>query len=118
MKTDNKILEMSFDFSLQIIELYKILLEKREFVLSKQLLKSGTSIGANVEEATAAQSKNDFISKMAIASKEARETRYWLRLLDQSKLVPLDYSPYLSAIEHIINIITKIVKTASSGGGS
>lgn len=118
MKTDNKILEMSFDFSLQIIELYKILLEKREFVLSKQLLKSGTSIGANVEEATAAQSKNDFISKMAIASKEARETRYWLRLLDQSKLVPLDYSPYLNAIEHIINIITKIVKTASNGGGS
>lgn len=118
MKTDNKILEMSFDFSLQIIELYKILLEKREFVLSKQLLKSGTSIGANVEEATAAQSKNDFISKMAIASKEARETRYWLRLLDQSKLVPLDYSPHLNAIEHIINIITKIVKTASNGGVS
>ncbi len=118
MKTENKILEMSFDFSLQIIELYKILVERKEYVLSKQLLKSGTSIGANVEEATAAQSKRDFISKMAIASKEARETRYWLRLLDKSKLVELDYSPYLNSIEHIINIITKIVKTSSEGNGS
>ncbi len=118
MKTENKILEMSFDFSLQIIELYKILLEKREYVLSRQLLKSGTSIGANVEEATAAQSKKDFISKMSIASKEARETRYWLRLLDKSKLVEYDYSPYLISIEHIINIITKIVKTSSEGNAS
>ena len=118
MKTENKILEMSFDFSLQIIELYKILLDKREYILSRQLLKSGTSIGANVEEATAAQSKRDFISKMSIASKEARETRYWLRLLDKSKLVELDYSPYLDSIGHIINIITKIVKTSSEGNGS
>lgn len=106
---------MSFDFSLQIIELYKILVEKKEFVLSRQLLKSGTSIGANIEEATAAQSKKDFISKMSIASKEARETRYWLRLLDKSKLVELDYTPYLDAIGHIVNIITKIVKTSSEG---
>lgn len=118
MKTENKILEMSFDFSLQIIELYKILLDKREYILSRQLLKSGTSIGANVEEATAAQSKRDFISKMSIASREARETRYWLRLLDKSKLVELDYSPYLHSIGHIINIITKIVKTSSEGNGS
>lgn len=79
VKTDNKILELSFSFSLQIIELYKKLQEKKEFVISKQVLRSGTSIGANVEEAIAAQSRKDFISKMAIASKEARETRYWLR---------------------------------------
>jgi len=96
MKTDNIIQEMTFDFSLQLISLYKILVEKKEFVLSRQLLRSGTSIGANVEEATAAQSKRDFISKMAIASKEARETRYWLRLLEQSKLVDIEYSDYLS----------------------
>ena len=112
MKTENKIQEMTFDFSLQLISLYKILVEKKEFVLSKQLLRCGTSIGANVEEATAAQSKRDFISKMAIASKEARETRYWLRLLEKSKLVEIDYSDYLTRTEHIINILTKIVKTS------
>ncbi|MFN8297045.1 MAG: four helix bundle protein [Chitinophagales bacterium] len=112
MKTENKILELSFDFSIEIIGLYKILLENKDFVISKQLLKSATSIGANVEEANAAQTKKDFISKMSIASKEARETRYWLKLLDKSQFVQLDYSTYLTSIEHIINILTKIVKTS------
>lgn len=95
MKADNKILDLSFSFSLQIIGLYKILIQKSEYVLSKQLLRSATSIGANVEEAIAGQTRKDFITKMSIASKEARETRYWLRLLDKSKLIELDYSPYL-----------------------
>ena len=112
MKTENKIVQMTFDFSLQIISLYKLLIEKKEFVLSKQLLRSATSIGANVEEATAAQSRKDFISKMAIASKEARESRYWLNLLERSKLVDIDYSSCLVTVEHIINVITKIVKTS------
>ena len=112
MKTDNKILEMSFDFSLSIIGLYKKLAESKEYVLSKQLLRSATSIGANIEEAIAGQSKRDFTSKMSIASKEARETRYWLRLLDKSKLIDLDYSSFLNSVEHIINILTKIVKTS------
>jgi four helix bundle protein len=112
MKTDNIILEKSFDFSLLIIDLYKILITQKEYVLSKQLLRSGTSIGANVEEAMAGQTRKDFIAKMSIASKEARETRYWLRLLDKSKLVELDYSSYLISVEHIINILTKIVKTS------
>ena len=111
MKSENIILERSFDFSLKIIELYKILLQHKEYVLSKQHLRSGTGIGANVEEAIAAQSRNDFISKMSIASKESRETRYWLRLLSKSNLVDVDYSIYLNAIEQIINILTKIVKT-------
>jgi four helix bundle protein len=111
MKSENKIADLSFDFAISVIDLYKELVEKKEFVLSKQLLRSGTSIGANVEEAIAAQSRKDFISKMSIASKEARETRYWLRLLNKSKLVGLDYQPYLESIEHIINILTKIVKT-------
>lgn len=111
MKTENPILEMSFNFSLQIIELYKLLIQHKEYVLSKQILRCGTSIGANVEEAIAAQSRKDFISKMSIASKESRETRYWLRLLDKSKLVDIDYSSYLNSIEHLINILTKIVKT-------
>lgn len=111
MKKDNTIQQMSFDFSIQIINLYKRLVEKKEFVLSRQLLRSATSIGANVEEGIAAQSRKDFASKMSIASKEARETRYWLRLLEKSKLVDLDYSWYLNTIEHIINILTKIIKT-------
>lgn len=112
MKSENKILDLSFDFAIQIIGLYKILVEQKEFVISKQLLRSATSIGANVEEANAAQTKKDFISKMSIASKEARETKYWLRLLQKSQLVKTDYVPYLNSIEHIINILTKIVKTS------
>lgn len=112
MKTENKILSLTFNFSIEIIGLYKNLIDQKEFVISKQLLRSATSIGANVEEANAAQTKKDFIGKMAIASKEARETKYWLRLLEKSKLVPLDYSTYLLSIEHIINVITKIVKTS------
>lgn len=112
MKTENIILDKSFDFSLMIIDLYKILVSQKEFVLSKQLLRCATSVGANVEEASAAQTKKDFILKMSIASKEARETRYWLKLLDRSKIVELDYSNYLVGIEHIINILTKIVKTS------
>jgi len=75
MKTENKILELTFEFYLKVIELYKILAKNNEYVLSKQLLRSGTSIGANVEEANAAQTKKDFITKMSIASKEARENQ-------------------------------------------
>ena len=111
MKSENIILEMSFNFSLQIIDLYKILIQNKEYILSRQVLRSGTSIGANIEEAIAAQSRKDFISKMSIASKEARETRYWLRLLDKSKLVDVEYKVYLNSIEQVINILTKIVKT-------
>lgn len=111
MKPEKTIAELSFDFSLKIISLYKILVEKKEFVLSKQLLRSATSIGANIEEASASQTRKEFIAKMSIASKEARETRYWLRLLDKSQLVPLNYTEYLREIEVIIRILTKIVKT-------
>ncbi|MBK8518808.1 MAG: four helix bundle protein [Saprospiraceae bacterium] len=112
MKTENKILEMTFDFSIKIIDLYKVLLVQKEFVISKQLLRCATSIGANTEEASAAQTKKDFIAKMSIASREARETKYWLRLRDKSQIVKRDYSNYLASIEHIINAITKIAKTS------
>ena len=106
--------ELSFQFSLNIIELYKQLRSKKEYIISKQLLRSGTSIGANVVEAGACQSKKDFLSKMSIASKEARETKYWLQLLEKSHLVELNLIEYLSTIDDIINILTKIVKTTSS----
>ena len=102
----------SFEFALKIIELYKKLLEQNEYVLSKQLLRSGTSIGANVTEATAAQSKKDFITKMSIASKEARETKYWLTLLSKSKLVNVNFNDYLLEIDELIKILTSIVKTS------
>jgi len=109
----NIILEKSFQFSLMIIETYKKLKNSNEYVLSKQLLRSGTSIGANVNEAGAAQTKKDFISKMSIASKEARETRYWLELLlEKSGLVQMDYDDVLKEIDEIIKILTKIVKTS------
>ncbi len=110
MKTENRILDLSFSFSLSVIELYKLLVSHKEFVISKQLLRSATSIGANVEEANAAQSRKELIAKMSIASKEAREKRYWLKLLEKSRLVELDYAACLISIEQIINILTKIVK--------
>lgn len=112
MKEDNLIIDKSFNFALEIIDLYKTLRNSNEFVISKQLLRCATSIGANVEEANAAQSKKDFIAKMSIASKESRETRYWLKLLNKSQLVELDFSSYLNHIDEIIRILTSIVKTA------
>ena len=115
MKSNNTVLQKSYAFAISVVKIYQFLSEdKREFVLSKQLLRSGTSIGANVEEATAAQTKKDFATKMSIASKEARETRYWLRLLNKSKLVDYDYKNYLNKIDELIRIITAIVKTAQS----
>lgn len=104
----------SFQFALNVISLYKRLQAKKEFVLAKQLLRSGTSIGANVEEATAAQSRQDFLSKMLIASKEARETKYWLRLLRESDLVTVDLKSEISQIDEIIRILTAIVKTTKT----
>ncbi len=108
-----KIDERTFKFALLIIELYKHLNSKQEYVLSKQLLRSGTSIGANVEEAQAAQSRKDFISKMSIASKEARESKYWIRLLERSNyLSDFDKKEVLiNEVNSIVNIITKIVKS-------
>ena len=108
-----KIDERTFKFALLIIELYKHLNSKHEYVLSKQLLRSGTSIGANVEEAQAAQSRKDFISKMSIASKEARESKYWIRLLERSNyLSDFDKKEVLiNEVNSIVNIITKIVKS-------
>ena len=107
-------MELSFEFSLKILGLYKQLIEEREFILSKQLLRSSTSIGANVFEASAAVSRKDFANKMAIASKEARETYYWLKLLEEGSLVSLTLENYLSDIKNIINILTAIVKTTKN----
>ena len=109
---ENIIATKTFDFALSIVTLFISLKKENEFIISKQILRSATSIGANVEEAIAAQSRKDFVHKMAIASKEARETKYWLRLLDKSDLTTISMTNYLIEIEHIINIITKIIKTS------
>jgi four helix bundle protein len=102
----------SFQFSLNILQLYKHLIKKKEFVISRQILRCSTSIGANIEEASAASSRKDFIAKMMIASREAREAKYWLRLLQEDDFLP-DYNlkDLIDEIDQIINILTKIVKT-------
>lgn len=103
---ENLIQQKSYSFALRIIKLYSYLTEnKKEYVLSKQILRSGTSIGANVEEALGAQSKSDFIAKLSIAYKEARETSYWIRLLKE-------FNSIMADIEELLRIITKIQKTS------
>lgn len=107
--------EKSYEFALAIIRLYKNLFKQNEFILSKQVLKAGTSIGANVEEALAGQSRADFLAKMSIASKEERETSYWLRLLRDSEIISKnEIDPLLTEAEVIANILTAIVKTTQN----
>jgi len=113
MGKENIIQNKSFEFSLRIIALYKKLIIEKEFVLSKQLLRSGTSIGANIEEAIAGQSRKDFVYKLGISAKEARETRYWLRLLKESDLTKQHVDTYLHEIDEIIKILTSIIKTTN-----
>lgn len=104
--------EKSFKFSLAIIELYKQLSKVDNNPILQQLLRSATSIGANVNEGSAGQTKKDFITKMTIASKEARESSYWLRLLKESKWYNIDLTDKISDCNDIIKILTKIVKTS------
>ena len=111
-------LEKSFDFAIRIDNLYKHLCnDKNEYVLSKQLLRSGTSIGANTNEAQAARSKNDFIAKMAIASKEARESKYWIELLIKTNYLEAHSKhtkSLLNEIEEIVKLLTSIVKSSQN----
>ncbi len=108
----NIIVDKTFRFAQSIITVYLDLREKGHFKLAEQLVKSGTSIGANVEEAQAAHSKLDFIAKLTISNKEARETRYWLKLLDRKEFLSDHPSfPILkSEIEEIILLLNSIIK--------
>jgi len=108
--------EKSYLFAVGLIRVIRQLQETdREYVLSKQCLRAGTSIGANVEEAGAGQSRKDFIAKMAIASKEARETHYWLRLLrDSEYLDAMMAEKLLNDCDELIRLLTAIVKTSQS----
>ena len=109
----NIVKDKSFEFALVIVKCYKFLKEDRkEFILSKQLLRSGTSIGANVREAEHAQSKADFIHKMSISLKEANETEYWIDLLYKSDYLDKKQHEQLSnSIIELIKLLTSIVKT-------
>lgn len=109
----NILQEKSYSFALRIIKLYRFLTEeKQEFVLSKQILRSGTSVWANVEESIGGVSERDFSQKLWIAYKEARETRYWLRLLvDSGYLTPVQWSDLMDSVEEICRIIGKTQTT-------
>ena len=113
---ENICVEKSFEFAVRIVNLSKYLTSrKKEYVLSKQLLRAGTSIGANISEAQRGQSKADFTAKMAIALKEAYETEYWLRLLYRTKyLQEKEYNSIHSDICELISILISICKTAST----
>lgn len=119
--TQHSIVDRSFEFSVRIVKLCRFL-EKQDRVsrtLANQLLRSGTSVGANIEEAQAGQSKPDFIAKMSISRKEARETLYWLRLLKESDSVEADkLSKILKEADELVRILTAIVKSAQTGGNN
>lgn len=116
MKSENIVVDKSYSFALETILLYKDLVhKKKEFVLSKQILKSGTSIGVNIVEAIGGQSKRDFFAKVTIAYKEARETKYWLRLLRDSQYIEIDFSTkMISKVDELLRILGSIQKTTKS----
>ena len=113
---ENPVVTKSFDFAVRIVKLYKHLSQsKKEYTLAKQLLRCGTSIGANVAEAQRGQSKADFVAKMSIALKEANETHYWLRLLYQTEYLEKKQFESLNRdINELICLLTSICKTANT----
>jgi len=116
---EKDIKERGFSFACRIVKLYQFLARRKGGVeiLGRQVLRSGTSIGANLEEATAAQSKADFVSKCSIALKEARETYYWLRLLINTEVVPANKLTNLAnESNELVAILTAIVKKSRSAG--
>ena len=111
---DNAVFEKSKAFAVRIVKLYKYLCEeKKEYVLSKQLLRSGTSIGANIAEGVSAQSRPDFYAKMSIAYKEANETAYWLELLSESGYIKCDkaYESIYANCREPVKLLASITKT-------
>ncbi len=110
---DNLIVKLTLEFALEIVEYSELLEEQKKYVIARQLLKSGTSIGANVREAQNAESKADFIHKLKIAAKEADETEYWLMLCEMSKNYPKNES-LKDKLQSIINVLSKIISTSKS----
>lgn len=112
-KKDNVIVQKTFDFALKVIEYTELLEERRKYIVGKQLLKSGTSVGANIWEAQNAESRADFIHKVKITAKESEETKYWLLLCKHSKSYP-DCDYLIDELGHIQKIVTKIITTAKN----
>ena len=111
--SNNPIVDLSYNFGVRIVKFYRYLTSKQVYVLSKQILRCGTSIGANVHESIHAQSKADFINKMNIALKEADETDYWLRLLKDSDVIEEEeYNSLQKDVKQIIGTLVKIIKNA------
>ncbi len=106
------IYKKSHEFSLEVIKLYKVLQDQKEIIISRQLLASATSVGANIREASAANSRRDFINKMVIASKEAREAHYWLEIVKDGNLVSYDIDKLLTLNHEIIKILNSIILTS------
>ncbi len=117
MKTSNVVTQKSKNFAVRIIRLYKYLCEeKKEYILSKQVLRSGTSIGANVAEAVRGYSKQGFMAKMGIALKETSETEYWLELLFETGYInEKQFNDIISDCKEIIKILTAILNTSAAG---
>lgn len=115
---DNIIQSKSYAFALRIVKLHRFLSQKNEFTLGKQVLRSGTSIGANVVEAIQAESRADFIHKLAIALKEANETHYWLNLLKDSEILCNDENTQslINDCIEIIKLLTTIIKMTKNSG--
>ncbi len=113
---ENVLLDKSFAFAIRVVKAYKYLVEeKKEFVLSKQFLRSGTSIGANAEEAVGGQSKADFVAKQSIAQKEAREAKYWIRLLNATNYFDATQTEsLLKDVDELLKIIGKIQITSKT----
>ena len=112
VKSESIIAAKAYSFALEIVKIYKLLSERKEYVLSKQLLRSGTSIGANINEAISGQSKRDFVYKLNISLKEARETNYWLNLLKDSEYINLvEYESLNKLCNEIIKMLTSIIMT-------
>ena len=112
--SDSPVKDKSYKFAIRIVNVYKHLTEtKREYVMSKQMLRSGTSVGANIREANQAESKADFIHKMSIALKEASETEYWLELLlDTRFLEQKEFDSLQKDCEEVLKLLTSIIKTS------
>lgn len=113
---DNIVRDKSFEFALKIVQLYQNLVTvKKEFVLSKQMLRSGTAIGALIREAEQAESKADFIHKLSISLKEANETEYWIELLFRSGYInEIEYNSIIHPLKELLRLLTSIIKTSKS----
>ena len=110
--------EKSFEFAVAVVRLQKVLVEHREYEVSRQLVRSGTAIGALVEEAIGAESRKDFLHKMSMAHKEARESHYWLRVLQASGVVGhLDFQPLLAGAGELVALLTSITRTVKESIG-